>query len=583
MCAQKIYPQDSYSVHSFHSQTQRKEVNTAGAQQWLQLIRANDYEEAVALLQEFEDLQELINGRFYTRPKFSSEGMASKTGVVLTDHRNPVPWWLMVARCTSQKLIQLFLENNVNVNDTDDNGNNFIHTLVTTAALNPQQEERCCLTLQKLINKLDKTSSPAMLMQENNQGLRPVEMAAKDECWKLFQSIMSTEDVYLQHSEDCGNILLNSYSITDYERSERTFESPLLSFMRISTKGASFLTSHPEYLTFLKVWSSTHTKSVHLYIVFFFLVNIFNTVVFSVFDTYVAAVTDELVTVDNATSATNETCLMQRKQHIVSGLNKTAVRWTVLFCLMGGSLLEIFHCVLLWITFVKEKLSQKVQKRTCPERMHQLMSCFPYIVAQNLHCTTIVAASVFDILTNNRLKIISPGYQDAMYNFIQISCILVVASHSVFLESFGDYFLVVEGMSHTGHFLLMLVMLWLSFLTTNQRIFNRGKNQCLLNFDLSIPSIYILVQQTFSFSVVQHVFNLEPQSKKYAAMATHLTYMLMAGVVLMNFLIALYSFTANEINETKEIRMLIKRLRVSVVYVFVLLKIAFVTLFTSLL
>ena len=123
------------------------------------------------------------------------------------------------------------LESGVCVCQQDCNGNNIAHNLITQIFYYPDQEEVIVANFKTLLNNINLESQKEMLYTENMFGLRPIEFAAQHGCYKMFQTIMDTPNIYLYKVEIKGLAKYTWYNITDYEGFHpgvRSSKSPLL-------------------------------------------------------------------------------------------------------------------------------------------------------------------------------------------------------------------------------------------------------------------------------------------------------------------------------------------------------------------
>ena len=110
---------------------------------------------------------------------------------------------------------------------------NIFHSLVAATSLQLISEETSVSVFNWLLGKLDKPLVEQLLMHENADGLRPLEMAAHLGCIFLYEAIHLTPGVYLVKSRKSGVILEEWIDITEYELRKpghRRNKSPLLLF-----------------------------------------------------------------------------------------------------------------------------------------------------------------------------------------------------------------------------------------------------------------------------------------------------------------------------------------------------------------
>ena len=143
----------------------------------------------------------------------------------------PVKPFTVAAICGSHQIMDTIIENKGDVCGIDWNGGNVLHYMVSFAFLHPERELSICRSYVCLTSLLTMETMRKLLMQENNDKLRPLEMTAQLGVFALFRFILETKGVYLVRSERQGIYLRKSYDLTDYENftseDNRCVKSPL--------------------------------------------------------------------------------------------------------------------------------------------------------------------------------------------------------------------------------------------------------------------------------------------------------------------------------------------------------------------
>ena len=104
-------------------------------------------------------------------------------------------------------------------------------------------------------------------MHENKQGLRPLEMAAKFESWKIFLTIFSVKGIYLHCSNNYGSGHLTKYNITDYKMHHRIFTSPIYYFITMSSKSAETLIEQKRIVSFFRLWTDFEVNLSRMFLI----------------------------------------------------------------------------------------------------------------------------------------------------------------------------------------------------------------------------------------------------------------------------------------------------------------------------
>ncbi len=138
------------------------------------------------------------------------------------------PWSLAVSH-SSGKVIEVFLAHGVDVFQMDSEGNNAIHKLVEHAFFYPEKEESLTKTYEFLKHNLGPAKMDKLLMMENTDTLRPLELAANLGTFSVLQAILETENVYMKKEELYGINKLQYFDVTEYESyqpNSRQYQSP---------------------------------------------------------------------------------------------------------------------------------------------------------------------------------------------------------------------------------------------------------------------------------------------------------------------------------------------------------------------
>ncbi len=126
------------------------------------------------------------------------------------------PWSLAVSH-SSRQVIELFLSYGVDVFQVDNEGNNALHKFVEFAFLNLEQEATLTDTYKFLRQCLGSDTIMKLLMMENTNRLRPLELTAHLGTLSLFQAILETDNVYMKKEEIYGVNKLQYFDVTEYE------------------------------------------------------------------------------------------------------------------------------------------------------------------------------------------------------------------------------------------------------------------------------------------------------------------------------------------------------------------------------
>ena len=148
---------------------------------WYQAIKKDNKEVLSRSLETTDqDIQQkLLNGNF----DFGETSMESDQNFMTKS----CPVWHLVVAFGSQETIQFFISKGVNVFVRSEIKYNVIHNIILTAAFEPQCEDVMIEKFKFIMKNIKEEDKIKLLFAENNNGMRPVEMAMELSATGLFQ------------------------------------------------------------------------------------------------------------------------------------------------------------------------------------------------------------------------------------------------------------------------------------------------------------------------------------------------------------------------------------------------------------
>ena len=180
---------------------------------WFEIIYQNNEEEAKTLLaaatREKRDL--MLNGNF----DFGEIDACSNEWSYTT--RKPL---FLAAIFGSTEVLKLFDIYEANFCQVDEEQNNVVHSLISMCFSEPKYEGRCIAVFNVIMETISLENKKILLLSENRDGLRPLELAAHYSCLKFFKAILETPGVHISHIEQKGIQQQSWLDITEYESFE---------------------------------------------------------------------------------------------------------------------------------------------------------------------------------------------------------------------------------------------------------------------------------------------------------------------------------------------------------------------------
>ena len=183
---------------------------------WLAALMEDDFGTVQEQLQQSNGVKkhQLLEGWIATDSFWTNWNCKeAKTQQIMTVQR-PLS---LAAVCGSYRVIDALYKAGIDILQTDELGNNVIHTLIIHTSRRKDKELKYLemfhylakLSIDELFSKL--------LLTENTSSLRPVEMAAHFQAFRVMDAILKIPGPYLIEQSKCGTISIESYDVTDYE------------------------------------------------------------------------------------------------------------------------------------------------------------------------------------------------------------------------------------------------------------------------------------------------------------------------------------------------------------------------------
>ena len=145
---------------------------------------------------------------------------------------------LATAYMASEETLLELLSYGVDLTLQNTQGKNCVHIMITLALLKPETEDYMMNVYSMIQDHAPADVIKTVLFQEDEDGIRPLELASNYATCGLFQSIFTTRGVYLT-KEVTRNLCTKQYiDITDYESvdGERYWISPMIFFSMLDKR-----------------------------------------------------------------------------------------------------------------------------------------------------------------------------------------------------------------------------------------------------------------------------------------------------------------------------------------------------------
>ncbi|XP_064634998.1 uncharacterized protein LOC135492440 [Lineus longissimus] len=244
-------------------------LNDGTFRKWYDILKADDISQYQHVMAAAEDEMKtrLVNGRFVYGQSHLKQ---SESRVKITLFCRPI---IIASSFCSQKCFLQLLKDGADVSQHDINDNNCIHSLVIANSFRREMEESYMRMFECIQDICDVTTLQSVLMSENSDHMRPLELATRLGTYGLFRAFLETTGVYKKEVASIGIHSRVKYNLLEYEQlkpgnMKRWLRSPLrlLCFMEKDHLN-SFLTNGIHKMPCILHWMNTKEKNNRIYVI----------------------------------------------------------------------------------------------------------------------------------------------------------------------------------------------------------------------------------------------------------------------------------------------------------------------------
>ena len=529
-------------------------------QEWINAIKANNVTRINVILDHLSSDNRiyLVNGplqlRSNAKPTLSNidnkyEILMKSTAIELA------------IAYSSRDVIEVLLNNGLDLTRTRDNCGTLVHYIIRLCDINPDVEEDLVDLYQWFIELVDQDAKLSLLSGENQQGLRPVELAAEYGFFKLVRAIFTTKDVYLIEEKEIGALRYQRFDITDYEGSEgrRSGKSPLafMTFMNENCLGKPHIADLFSWMP-LEQWYKMKTMPCWPLVLTWVMLRLSTIVSYYLL---MGSSLENKVSVYNTsnTETVDEISWCDDDKDMTVGITfRTILIWYITIHSTLVICLDIFE-----ITYISVYHQPYVLYRMCIQRRNTVVSLQFHRISQHVLSWIFLAGGLTVLLgldssyqTISELINVSAaiGYFSSLLYFLQV------------MPSIGHNIITIQRMlCDLFHFSILFIMCVLPFARYFFIFFANNSNEgCIEDFATVIDSLYS------SFTIMLNMVNFsefDVENKNIVRLA-HFCFVFIVAILLVNFLIALMSNSASEISRNKLLVQKLERLQVAMVLEF---------------
>ncbi len=547
---------------------------------WFNAIANNDAEHVEKSLSNAVEAEKLklLNGRFMFNDTDTSGPREADIGMSFRVSR---PLHVAIA-FTSYDVIATFLKYNVDYEVTDYHGNNIIHTLAHLIHIKPETEEDIRDLYQKILQIVPTSDMKTMLFQENEDKLRPLEVACHLGVLGLFQDIFQTKGVYVVNEKRTGIFTEQFIDVTDYETmgpGNRREKSPLV-FLSLLDKSCLSYKDKPlspsklfcvEYIV---SWIQSKLKSNYVLIIIWFIWRLFHSLCLMIVDAFLLVGEEELVIkkICNDSNGTNgstsvnceipasETCMMRTVPLSMRDFAFNMV--LVIYLTLHSSVALAFEFREICNGFFSRAWIYHL-----PDRKKQLILHYWFYRVTQTILHIFVILNVFIRITRHLGLIDVPILMD---NFLYLGLAICMGWSVLFflqlVPKVSHFAIVLQRMvGDLGICTFVIVTFAFPYVVVLERIVNRGHIDCVEGFSSfweSWYSIFLALNNMLDFT---QLVNVAPEAADaFAIYVIHVVFVFFVGILMINFLIALFSSSVTEVYEHKHVIINIQKLNIVV-------------------
>ena len=514
---------------------------------WYDIIRANDVTKASSILLESQEKPRLLNGSF----KYKPIKTRTTDRVIIT---RPL---ILAAAFGATATLDLMLERGADPEVLDDAGCNIFHGLVIVSTYDSTQGQKVIDMFDHLCMTLGKDIVQRLLVGENLKGLRPLEFAAQQGKFGLMLRMLDAGHVYKRQTVDVMEYLW--YDVTDYELNPphgRRHLSPMHFICNMDEDNLPCaLTSHMMVKGPIQRWLDA--KKAAYSTVFFtqMLLQFIKILGFFVVDLDAGILGDyggvsDLEPPEVRANASFVYC------HNFTPINLPGmVRRGLMIFLAVASGISL-------ITFIyrhlKSHLVRNLKERsyTLLGRRRPIKQCKIYRTSEFLFSAMLLAYCTMSILRTQTSIVIFDFLRAGLTSVAILTAFYYIQVAPVV----GTFFITVIGMVQTLlKFCVLFIIIQLAFVTVMTNIVNTHSMVCYADFSSFLDAwgtlfrmMLAMVDSTEYTVAYQHMLNF-----------INIEYVVITGILLLNFLVAIMSYNVSEIKDHRNIVMNIQRIMVA--------------------
>ena len=527
---------------------------------WLQALISDDSQSVKSILSKCGsgEKKNYLNGCFeVSEDEKASDKSRCRIGLKDRDTKESFSHSLhMAAAFGSHQTVTSLIKHECNVFVTNASGRNVIHCIIYVSFMRADFEDEMIEMFRTIRQNISLSVLRELLMQEDDCGCRPTEYAMHLGVFGIAREIFSTKGIFLTNIEYDGCGETGWFDITDYEESrKRMTRSPIVLFALLDRSRLE--NQHFKELFFSQAfqqWVHTKTKAARPFLFLWFVLRILFAIL------YYAA--------DSALLFSEENYLMKSRQINASSClqfsDKKATEVSsfscITACIIYSIVMMVFEISENYLFFFHK--SQLWLFKT-PMGLKRMVVQVAFYKVSQLICYISVACSLTARLFRLKRGLDINVTVDHVSYFIIGFCLnWSILQFVQALTAVGHFTMSLQRMLDS---LLALMILFVSFAFTFVLIFsilvNQNKIACVPEFSTFMESLY----STWMALINTLQFRSLPASDEVTLYLTHVMYVGIGSILMINFLIATFSATISWVDSHRKVILTIQRLSMTMI------------------
>ena len=442
----------------------------------------------------------------------------------------------MVMSCASISGMECLLRHGANVSSQDPYGHNPVHLIICFSFVKPELNHIWVAMFEKLVACVPFAIVKQMFLEENNQGLRPLEFAAQQGTVEIGMCMWEVPGIYLHQSTPIPGGHFKLYNVTEYESGDRQNKSPvkaiaMLKETIVSSTSIKRLQHHP----MTSVWHGIRTKMNGVFISILLLWKLAYFTTFMILQTI--SIYDSIAEEDNSTECTNFMFIFVEDMSDGS----TAMAW-ILASISLVSLVS--NCAEFTINMLPDQrifmYNLTGKKRTVAQNSVYYVCMFLSNVCVLSFCIIYLIDDASTGLFVNTIRLCSPTLMVVSILYY-IQPIPVVGYYVIAIQR-----MFVSMMIFTFMGFILILPFALSFIMVLSTAMD---TQCIPGFTDIVEAYYSMFKLMMGLMTLDdYVLTNNPVS----VWILHMFYMFESAILLLNFLIAIMTDSMAAVRRNKE-------------------------------